>query len=602
MGIATAPDPIRTAGRLWVAGGFLLILLPVVALLTFQDIQRQKVQGQRLLLEKGAALIRSFEAATRFGMAGMAPGVFHLQRLLMETARQEDIVYLLVADDQGRVVAHSERSRPDGHHGLDLDPARVVTLREERWRVVPGPAGRPVFEVYRKFLPGGERPSPGEETGGKERYRPGTHHRRMMMRRWLEQNWFQGPPPSPDALAIFVGLDMRAVEAARAADTRRAVFTAVAVLAAGTVGILLLALLQGYRSARASLSRMRIFSDRLVADMPIGLVALDPDGHVAAVNPVGRTLMARAAVGVAADTVLPPELIGLAERLGPDTPRIEAEIECAPVPGERLPLAVSAALMSDPDGREQGRLLLFKDLSDVRALEAAVERSQRLAAIGSLAGGVAHEIRNPLSSLKGFATYFQERSADRPKDLEIARIMIQEVERLDRVVGQLLDLSRPVRVSRRALPVGEVVEGAAAVVRPRAEAAGIDLELALPPDLPPVPMDPGRMHQVLLNLMLNALEAMVDGGHLSISAVGGAGGVDLTVADTGPGIDPAQIDRVFDPYFTTKSTGTGLGLAIVHNIVEAHRGAVAIDSRPGEGTRVRLHLPPADGETCHDEP
>lgn len=607
MNRSDAPSSFRATGRLWVLGGVLLILLPVVALLTFQDIHRQKVQSQRLLLEKGAALIRSFEAATRFGMAGMEPGMFRLQRLLMETARLDDIVYLLVADDQGRVVAHNDPARLAERHGLDLDLKRVVTLREERWRVVEGEAGRPVFEVYRQFLPGGERiagkgPSFSQEPGREKMHRPGAHRRRPMMRRWLERNWLQGPPPSPDRLAIFVGLDMRAVEAARAADTRRAVATAAVVFFAGAGGILLLVLLQGYRSARRSLRRMRVFSDRLVADLPLGLVAIDPAGGIAAVNPVGLDRMGRRperVIGVPAETVLPPELRDLAGRLGPAAVRIEAEVECALRPGAPIPLSVSAALMTGADGREQGRLLLFKDLSEVRALEAALARSQRLAAIGSLAGGVAHEIRNPLSSLKGFATYFQERSPEGSQDLEIARIMIQEVDRLDRVVGQLLDLSRPVTVSRQALPVDALLEGAAAVVRPRAAAAGVRLTVSVPDDLPPVPMDPERMHQVLLNLLLNSLEAMAGGGTLALSATEQAVAVAITVADTGPGIAPGDFDRVFDPYFTTKSGGTGLGLAIVHNIVEAHRGTVTIDSRPGEGTRVRLQLPLADGEAPH---
>ena len=148
-------------GSLWAAGGFLLILVPTVAVLTYMDIGRQKAQNTRLLLEKGAALIRSFEAGTRTGMMGMEPGVFRLQRLLAETAQQEDIVYLLVADDQGRVVAHSDPARIGTRHGTALDLAAVAGNRRETWRVVTGADGRRVFEVYRKFLPGGGRSGPG---------------------------------------------------------------------------------------------------------------------------------------------------------------------------------------------------------------------------------------------------------------------------------------------------------------------------------------------------------------------------------------------------------------------------------------------------------
>ena len=589
-------------GSLWAAGGFLLILVPTVAVLTYMDIGRQKAQSTRLLLEKGAALIRSFEAGTRTGMMGMEPGVFRLQRLLAETAQQEDIVYLLVADDQGRVVAHSDPARIGTRHGMDLDLAAVADTRRETWHVVTEADGRRIFEVYRKFLPGGGRVAQGGAALNGER----PHMRRgaMMMRHWLEQNWPQGPPPSPDRLVIFVGLDMHAVEEARAANTRQAVIMAVTMSAAGGVGILLLVLLQSYRATRVRLSRMRVFSDRLVENMPIGLVALGPAGEVVTINPAGCELLAIVA-GTALDRpargLLPAALMDLAERLGPAQGRIEEEVCCEIAPGKSLPLAVSAAVLSDEDGNDLGRILIFKDLSEVRELEAVVERSKRLAAVGSLAGGVAHEIRNPLSSLKGFATYFKERSDTNPEAEKIAGIMIQEVDRLNRVVSQLLELSRPVKISPKALRLASVIDTAAALVRAQAKAAGIDMVIDMARNLPPVPMDPERMHQVLLNLMLNALEAMAGGGRLEVIARTVNDRMDLRIQDSGAGIAPHDLAHVFDPYFTTKSTGTGLGLAIVHQIVEAHRGTVHIDSRPGAGTTVTLSLPIMREENDHDD-
>ena len=589
-------------GSLWAAGGFLLILVPTVALLTYMDVGRQKAQSTRLLLEKGAALIRSFEAGTRTGMmGGMEPGVFRLQRLLMETAQQEDIDYLLVADDQGRVVAHSDPKRLGSRHGQAVDPA---ASEREAWRIVTDQRDRPVFEVYRKFMPGGNRSASGRDPAHAGRHAGGMHRGSMMMRRWLERNWPQGPPPSPDRLVIFVGLDMQAVEEARAANTRHAVVMAAIMSLAGAVGILLLVLLQSYRATRARLSRIRVFSDRLVENMPIGLVALGPAGEVAVVNPAGRGLLGRsvaAMTGHPARRVLPGALMDLADRLGPGQPSIEEEVDCAVHSGESLPLAVSAAVLSDDDGSDLGRILIFKDLSDVRALEAAVERSKRLAAVGSLAGGVAHEIRNPLSSLKGFATYFKERSTENPEAEQIAGIMIQEVDRLNRVVSQLLELSRPVKISPKALKLAAVIDTAVALVQPRAAAAGVEILLAVPDDLPPVPMDPERMHQVLLNLMLNAMDAMDDGGRLEVAVQAAGSHVEVRVSDSGRGILAADLSHVFDPYFTTKPTGTGLGLAIVHQIVEAHRGAVSIDSRPGSGTTVRLHLPLVREEDDHDD-
>jgi len=586
----TDPDTSTVApSRLWAAGGFLLILLPTVVLMTWLDIGRQKDQSIQLLLEKGAALIRSFEAGTRTGMAHMASGVFRLQRLLAETAQQEDIVYLLVTDDQGRIVAHNDPDRVGARHGEELDLAAVAAGGAEAWRMVDTTNGRRVFEVYRKFMPGiAAGPLPPGRHSGPMRHGP------QMMRRWLEQNWPHVEPPSAERLVIFVGLDTSAVEAVRAANTRHAAGMAVILLVAAAAGFAGLVRLQGYRVTRTSLRRIRAFSDRLVESLPVGLVALDPDGVVAAVNPAACDLLKQTAphlVGQSAARALPTPLAALADRLGPQQARLEAELSCPTEDGRDLPLVVNAAWIADAEGADAGKILLLKDLSEVRALEAAVKRSERLAAIGSLAGGVAHEIRNPLSSLKGFATYFKQRSPGRPEDQKIATIMIGEVDRLDRVVGQLLELSRPVTVSPKPLPVRSVIEGAVAVVRPRAVEAGVQLEVNLPDDGAPVPMDPERMHQVLLNLLINAIEAMRGGGKLQVSAKTVENGIEIRVADTGRGIAAEDLGHVFDPYFTTKSTGTGLGLAIVHNIIEAHGGTVAIDSRPGGGTTVRLRLP-----------
>ncbi len=591
---SSRPHILPSLGSLWAAGGFLLILVPTVAVLTYMDIGRQKAQSTQLLLEKGAALIRSFEAGTRTGMMGSEPGMFRLQRLLAETAQQEDIVYLLVADDQGRVVVHDDAARIGTRHGSDLDLEAVVVSGKEAWRITEGPGHEPVFEVYRKFMPSGQAPAGRHGSEFRHRHSPNSHRGAMMMRRWLEENWPQGAPPSADRLAIFVGLDMGSVEAARAANTRHAVVMAVTMSAAGAVGILLLALLQTYRTTRASLNRIQAFSDRLVAHMPIGMVALGPAGEVATVNPAGAAILnitPESALGRPAHEVLPPALADLAGRLQSGGQRLDAELDAAVAPGPPLPLAVSAAALNEAPSPGLSRILLFKDMSEVRALEATVERAQRLAAVGSLAGGVAHEIRNPLSSLKGFATFFKERNPPDSEAWRIAGIMIQEVDRLDRVVGQLLELSRPVRIAPRPLAVGSTIETAAALLRSRAREAGVALAVDLAPDLPPVPLDPERFHQVLLNLLLNALEASDKGGRIQVGARADGTHLEIQVSDRGAGIAPEALDRVFDPYFTTKSTGTGLGLAIVHQIVEAHRGTVQIQSQPGQGTTVRLRLP-----------
>jgi len=267
---------------------------------------------------------------------------------------------------------------------------------------------------------------------------------------------------------------------------------------------------------------------------------------------------------------------------------IDLEVECRLPTGAMIPIAVSTAHL--PDG---GMGVLFKDQSEIEHLRKQVLRSQRLATVGQLAAGVAHEVRNPLSSIKGFATYFKERYRKVPEDQQIAELMIQETDRMDRVVSQLLEFARPVSIRKSEIPVSELVQGAIQLVARKAADANLTIDSGISDNLPVLHADGDKVRQVLLNLFLNSLDAMEPGGRLSVEARAqrDTGDMEIRISDTGRGIDSAHLSRVFDPFFTTKASGTGLGLAIAHNIMEAHGGEIRIHSRLGEGTRVTLIFP-----------
>lgn len=230
-------------------------------------------------------------------------------------------------------------------------------------------------------------------------------------------------------------------------------------------------------------------------------------------------------------------------------------------------------------------------------LEEEVRRQEKMAAIGNLAAGVAHEIRNLLSSIKGYATYFAQRFAEGSADRQAAEIMVREVSRLNRVVTDLIGLSRPGDARLVPTNLEEVARHVLGLVRPAASRQNVRLEFRASPRLPRALADAERLGQALLNLCLNSLDAMPDGGRLEIAIAAGKKYVWLMVRDNGRGIAPEHRGHVFDPYFTTKGKGTGLGLAMVHKIVTAHRGLIRLHSRQGRGgkglTIFRIGLPRA---------
>ena len=225
-------------------------------------------------------------------------------------------------------------------------------------------------------------------------------------------------------------------------------------------------------------------------------------------------------------------------------------------------------------------------------LQDEMNRKEKLVAIGHLAAGVAHEIRNPLSSIKGLAKYFAERAPAGGEAHELAQVMAKEADRLNRVVSDLLELVRPAHLKWQSVDLNQVITHSLQLVSQDARDREITLRFTPHPALRCIQADPDRLNQVLLNLYLNAIQAIGHGGVITVTASECSDGrVKVSVADNGKGMTAEQLDAIFTPYFTTKADGTGLGLAVVQNIIEQHGGTIHADSRPGEGAIFTLYLP-----------
>jgi signal transduction histidine kinase len=218
--------------------------------------------------------------------------------------------------------------------------------------------------------------------------------------------------------------------------------------------------------------------------------------------------------------------------------------------------------------------------------------TERLATIGKMAAHVTHEIRNPLSSIGLNVELLEEElGSDESEGRQLVKAIKNEVERLTQLSEQYLSVARhqPPRLEEEDL--GEVVSEASDFMRRDLERHGVETRIDISPDLPSVRVDEAQLKQALFNLLRNAREAMAEGGIVQVSVEGSDDGVDIVVDDEGAGMDEGTRAKLFEPFFTTKGHGTGLGLAITRQIVEAHGGRIACESRPERGTRFRIHLP-----------
>jgi two-component system nitrogen regulation sensor histidine kinase GlnL len=269
-----------------------------------------------------------------------------------------------------------------------------------------------------------------------------------------------------------------------------------------------------------------------------------------------------------------------------------------------LPVSVACAPVLDGDGGVRGAVLVVHDLTMQRTLEATTRRAERLAALGNVAVGLAHEIRNPLGGIKGAAQLLRGSLTD-PALLHCTDIIIREVERLDGLVEQLRELSVPPHLQLEPVNIHRVLNDVLALERQAPAWGGIALRTVFDPSLPPVSGDRGRLTQVFLNLVKNAVEALAGQGEIAISTriesgyhvrrrSGRGRFLSVLVEDTGPGVPEDQQGQLFSPFFTTKGQGSGLGLAVCHRIVSQHGGTIGYEPRARGGARFVVTLPVAE--------
>ena len=580
----------------WILAAAISILIAIVFFFAANSLQREKRIMTDSLFNKGQAIIRFIGAGTRASMMMGAPNVQQFQHLIEQAAGESSILYITVANSTGKIVAHSTPALvgTDLDHPLLTDPELVPI---GKYQIISDQKTKQkIFEIVAPFKP----------------FMRGRGHffKRHMQQAENPDNlaWenAQGPPPCQfppgndtwlpgDKLFIVVGLDMAEQDKIIQQDRHHMLYMSVAMLLVAIGGWIALLTAQSYRSSQKTLMNMQAFTDLLISRLPVGIIATNAEGHIQTFNSTAARFTGKTqeqAIGHLQAEVLPQiqQLIPEGEH---EAEVIDREIllsSGSPAPNH---LHISSVPISDGQGNTIGRVMLMYDVTEIKKLEAQVQRHDRLVALGKMAAGVAHEVRNPLSSIKGFATLLGSHFQAESEEGEAARLLINEVERLNRSITELLTYARPLPLAIAEVEIEPFIEASLKLIQSDARELGVAVHHEIALARKQVRLDKDRLNQVLLNLYLNSLQAMEHGGELQVSVHEGnrPETIEIKVRDTGCGIAEDILERVMDPYFTTKAEGTGLGLAMVYKIIDEHGGTIKIASKEGEGTTVSIVLP-----------
>jgi two-component system, NtrC family, nitrogen regulation sensor histidine kinase GlnL len=348
---------------------------------------------------------------------------------------------------------------------------------------------------------------------------------------------------------------------------------------------------------------------RVLQSVEEGVLAFDRDGHITLSNPSAQAytgISERQCLGRHFEDLFSGQdgllyLIRTAIREERSISDHEDILLLRPLPPP-MPVGVTVSPIFTDEGRSEGAVLTLRDLTRVRDLEDAVRRADRLAMLGTLAAGLAHEIKNPLGGIKGAAQLLNmELQADSPLH-EYTEVMSREVERVNSIIEELMDLSRPRAPQWSSVNLAKILGDIVLFQKEAHRGQGIEFLLHLDPSIPPLQGDENLLTRLFLNLIKNAGEAIERNGRVEIVSKVASDYrykpgdrpmrlIIVEIRDNGSGIAPEQLDMIFTPFFTTKDRGSGLGLATCQKIVNDHRGFLRVESTPGEGTTFSVALP-----------
>lgn len=519
---------------------------------------------ESFLLDKGETIIRSIEAGSRTSMMHHMGSGNPLHTLLSESSRDEEIVFIEITRKDGSVL--DQAGFPSTMHFSESEMSLMLSTGQAMGKL---DANSGIYVIAKVFQ--------------------ARHSHQMMgvagdMPRGRRTGYGNGQEQ-----IISIGLLTRRFDEAREQDVHHALFMGAILFLVGSAGLYLLFLYQGMRVARSTLSDMKLYTDSVIESIPVSLLTVDAQDRVVSCNRNTEALLGCSLENIRGRVItdtLPACPVCISDICNDS---FDHPTEIYPSESPPIPVRISCSSLINHEGETIGKVIIIRDMSSLRDMELQLERSRRMAALGKMAAGIAHEIRNPLGTLRGFAQFFGTRATD-PEEKEYSDLMVSEVDRLNQTVSGLLQFARPREPQLAIFALDDLIRKVATLMKADIEARGLDFSCRQESGIEIV-ADQDLLLQVLMNLIKNSTSASDKGGSIVLVTAQDTHSVRITVKDDGRGMDEREREKMFDPFFTTTKTGTGLGLAVSHQIVEQHGGTFEVTTSPGEGTSITVVLP-----------
>lgn len=543
-----------------------LFLAVLLAFSTIENINRARSLMESFLIQKGEIIIQAIEAGIRTSLMHHG-GKDSLFTLIAENSRENNVVFISIINKDGTVLYASPNTPSIS---LSAEETNQLATTDLPLTSIDEQTG--IFTIFKHLV-----------------------IQSQMQGLPMMQNHQNQANRSKEDLSgniILIGLFTEEYDEARQQDVEHALFMGGILFLVGSAGLYALFMYQGIRVANSTLANMRLYTDNVIESIPVGLITLDTQDRVVSYNNKIVEILGLPPDQIKGKTIhdaLPDCRINCKEIC---ESILDQSTECITNNGEHVPIQIGGSSLVNNDGNRIGTVLILRDMSQIKQMEQQLEWSRRMAALGKMAAGIAHEIRNPLGTLRGFAHFFgsQENADDNSK--KYSALMVSEVDRLNQTVSGLLQFARPREPQLSKIELDELLNKTSDLMGNDFADHQLNFHCQYNTGIS-FEADADLLLQVLMNLLKNSISATNTEGEVSLSGVEENHEVRITVSDTGIGMTNQESERMFDPFFTTKKTGTGLGLAVSHQIIEQHHGKFEVISSLENGTTVTIILPKA---------